>query len=132
MRRNKLTVKTIVITLENGLRIERDWDTIPEEEQLIISKNVTDRFMKAAGYKRKDEYNDLIQQKKIPSPSPVCDREENITLDAREAAVYLNIHYETLLRMARRNLIPHHRIGRKLLFRKESLDQWVRHQEQNK
>ncbi len=56
--------------------------------------------------------------------------EQNITFDTREAAAYLKIHYETLLKMARKKQIPHHRIGRKLLFRKDSLDAWIREQEQ--
>ena len=56
--------------------------------------------------------------------------EQNITFDAREAAVYLKIHYETLLKMTRKKQIPHYRIGRKLLFRKDSLNQWITEQEQ--
>lgn len=130
MVRNKLTIRTIVVTLENGMRIERDWDSIPEEEQQIISKNVTDRFMKAAGYMRADEYDGLIQQERLLPPSPAHVQQENITFDTREAAAYLKIHYETLLRMARQNLIPHHRIGRKLLFRKYCLDRWILEQQQ--
>ncbi len=54
----------------------------------------------------------------------------NIVFDAHEAAAYLNVHYETVLRMTRRKELPHHKIGRKLLFRKDSLDQWIREQEQ--
>jgi excisionase family DNA binding protein len=56
--------------------------------------------------------------------------EQNITFDTKEAAAYLKIHYETLLKMARKRQVPHHRIGRKLLFRKDSLDAWIQEQEQ--
>ncbi len=55
--------------------------------------------------------------------------DQNIVFDAREAAAYLNVHYETVLRMSRRRELPHHRIGRKLLFRKDSLDRWIQNQE---
>jgi excisionase family DNA binding protein len=53
----------------------------------------------------------------------------NIVFDAHEAASYLNVHYETVLRMSRRKELPHHRIGRKLLFRKDSLDAWIQERE---
>ena len=56
--------------------------------------------------------------------------DQNITFDAHEAAAYLKVHYETVLRMSRRKELPHHRIGRKLLFRKDSLDTWIQEQEQ--
>ena len=52
------------------------------------------------------------------------------TFTAVETAAYLGVCYETVIRMARRQQIPHHRIGRKLLFRKDSLDQWIQGQEQ--
>lgn len=54
---------------------------------------------------------------------------ENIVFTASETAKYLHCHYETVIRMARRKQIPHHRIGRRLLFRKDSLDQWIQAQE---
>lgn len=132
MVRNKLTVRTIVVTLENGLRIERDWDSIPEEEQQIISRNITDRFMKAAGYMRADEYDGQMQQDKAPPSSLIHGQEDSIAFNAREAAAYLKIHYETLLKMSRKKQIPHYRIGRKLLFRKDVLDQWIQEQEQGR
>ncbi len=55
--------------------------------------------------------------------------ETNIVFDTSEAAEYLHVHRETVLRMARRKQIPHHKVGRKLLFRKDSLDAWIREQE---
>ena len=35
---------------ENGNRIERDWDLIPEEEKQEIRRRTSARMMKAAGY----------------------------------------------------------------------------------
>ena len=35
---------------ENGNRIERDWDLIPEEEKQEIRRRNSDRMMRAAGY----------------------------------------------------------------------------------
>lgn len=54
MAKKELTVKTIVVSIVDGKRIERPWDEIHEAEQKIISKNITDRFMAAAGYRRAD------------------------------------------------------------------------------
>jgi len=125
MARKELTVKTIVVSFDNGIRIERNWDDIPEEEQKIISRNITDKFMEAMGYIRTGEYEPSIQSLSTDHNSGV-----NIVFDAREAAEYLNVSYITVLRMARRKQLPHHRIGRKLLFRKDSLDAWIQEQEQ--
>lgn len=55
---------------------------------------------------------------------------ENTVFDTKEAAAYLKVHYETLLKGARRGEIPHFKVGRKVLFRKESLDEFIRKQEE--
>ncbi|QHI72871.1 helix-turn-helix domain-containing protein [Aminipila terrae] len=54
---------------------------------------------------------------------------ENKIFDSREAAAYLHICYDTLVRSVRKNEIPHFKVGRKLLFRKDSLDEFIRKQE---
>lgn len=51
------------------------------------------------------------------------------TLKAREAAKYLNISYWKILDMAKKNEIPHIRIGKLVLFRRETLDSWLAHRE---
>lgn len=52
-----MAIKTIaiIVTYENGKRIERNWDDIPAEERDAISEALTDRFMEAAGYTRIDQ-----------------------------------------------------------------------------
>lgn len=35
---------------ENGKRIERDWDLISEEEKQEISKRVSERMIRSAGF----------------------------------------------------------------------------------
>lgn len=55
----ELIVRTIVVSIEGGKRIERPWDDIPEAEQQSLSENITDRFMAAAGYRRADQ--DLLR-----------------------------------------------------------------------
>ena len=55
MARKEITVKTIVVSQKDGIRIERNWKDIPEVEQKIISRNITDRFMVAAGSHRADQ-----------------------------------------------------------------------------
>lgn len=54
----------------------------------------------------------------------------NTVFDAHEAAGYIKVHYETILRMVRRKELPSFKAGRKLLFRKETLDKWMQEQEQ--
>lgn len=60
MARKELTVKTTVVSVINGERIERAWDDIPEEERKMISKQITDRFMETAGYRRGDGETDRL------------------------------------------------------------------------
>ena len=54
---------------------------------------------------------------------------ERTTLTAREAAGYLGISYWSLLNLVRRQLIPHSRIGKKFVFRTQTIDQWLTKQE---
>lgn len=56
---------------------------------------------------------------------------ENTVFDSREAAAYLHIHYDTVIKSARRGELPHFKVGRKLLFRKDSLDEFIRKQEES-
>lgn len=42
-----------------------------------------------------------------------------------EAANYIGCRYDKLMHMVRKNEIPHYRIGRRVLFTKEGLDQWI-------
>lgn len=46
-----------------------------------------------------------------------------------EAAEYLGCGYDKLMQMVRKKEIPHYRIGRRVLFTKESLDLWIENQE---
>jgi len=50
-------------------------------------------------------------------------------MSAKEVATYLNISYWTLTEMVRRKEIPHFRIGKRILFRTDSLLEWVCNQE---
>ena len=61
MAKKELTVMTIVVSEKDGERIERNWDDIPEDERKQISRNITDRFMAAAGYSRADQKQDLLR-----------------------------------------------------------------------
>ncbi len=55
MARKELTVELVAVSFENGVRVERSWDVIPEAEQKAISRKFTDEFMAAAGYHRADQ-----------------------------------------------------------------------------
>jgi excisionase family DNA binding protein len=53
-----------------------------------------------------------------------------VTISAKTAAKYLNVSYWKILDMAKKNEIPHIRAGALVLFRKETLDNWIVEQEQ--
>ncbi len=47
-----------------------------------------------------------------------------------EAAKFLGCKYDKLLQMVRLGQIPHYRIGRRVLFTRETLSEWIENQEQ--
>ncbi|MDD4564493.1 MAG: hypothetical protein PHE79_03335 [Eubacteriales bacterium] len=55
MARKEITARTFIVTFENGKRIERNLDDIPEDERKNVARKFTDEFMVAAGYRRADQ-----------------------------------------------------------------------------
>ena len=51
-------------------------------------------------------------------------------LDGKQAAQYLNISYWSVITRAKKGLLPSFTIGSRVLFRKESLEEWMQAQEQ--
>lgn len=51
------------------------------------------------------------------------------TMTAKPAAKYIGISYWKLLELAKAGRVPHVRIDGRILFRRESLDQWLAAQE---
>ena len=51
------------------------------------------------------------------------------TIKAKDAAKYLGISYWKILEMAKAGEVPHVRAGRRVLFRRETLDRWMAAQE---
>ena len=51
-------------------------------------------------------------------------------LDGKQAAQYLKISYCSVITRAKKGLLPSFTIGSRVLFRKESLEEWMREQEQ--
>ncbi|MGG1685560.1 helix-turn-helix domain-containing protein [Pseudalkalibacillus sp. NRS-1564] len=51
------------------------------------------------------------------------------TLTAKEAAQYIGISYWHLLDLAKKKQIPHIRAGKRVLFRVNSLEDWMNDQE---
>ena len=51
------------------------------------------------------------------------------TFTARQAAEYIGVSYWTILNLARQGEIKHFRGGNRLLFRQESLFEWMVEQE---
>lgn len=52
------------------------------------------------------------------------------TMTAKPAAQYVGISYWKILELAKAGRVPHVRIDGRILFRRESLDQWLAAQEQ--
>ncbi|WP_408008440.1 helix-turn-helix domain-containing protein [Pseudalkalibacillus sp. A8] len=51
------------------------------------------------------------------------------TISAKEAAEYLGVSYWLVLEMVKRKEVPHVKAGKRILFRKESLDHWMNNKE---
>ena len=54
---------------------------------------------------------------------------ERTTLTMKEAAEYLGISYWLVTQLVKRKQIPCSRVGGKVLFRKEALDNYLKNQE---
>lgn len=52
------------------------------------------------------------------------------TMTAKEAAAYLGISYWLVLELSKQKRLKHVRAGKRVLFRKESLDEWMSLQEE--
>ncbi len=48
-----------------------------------------------------------------------------IILNIKELADYLNCSISTIRNLLRKGELPHFRIGKKIYFKKESIDKWV-------
>lgn len=53
----------------------------------------------------------------------------NEMLDAGKAARYLNVSKWLVYELAKQKILPHIRIGKRLFFRKATLDDWLQSQE---
>jgi excisionase family DNA binding protein len=58
------------------------------------------------------------------APPPTTPKFEPL-ISAEAAAELLDLHPVTLLRWAREGRIPHHRLGRRVVFRLSELDNWL-------
>lgn len=52
------------------------------------------------------------------------------TLTVQEVADYIGVHQDTIYTMVRQKQIPHVRIRRRILFSRETIDSWMRDQEE--
>lgn len=55
--------------------------------------------------------------------------QECVTWDAKTASKYLGISYWLLLNMVKKHQVPFIKAGDRFLFRKETLDLWMKNQE---
>jgi len=54
---------------------------------------------------------------------------QKATLEAKQAAQYVGCSYWTILELAKKGLVPHIRVGKRVLFRQSVLDRWMEEQE---
>ncbi|GEN36624.1 excisionase family DNA-binding protein [Aneurinibacillus danicus] len=54
---------------------------------------------------------------------------QRITLTGKEAAQLIGVSYWLILEMAKKHEIPHFRMGNRVLFREDSLLQWLKEKE---
>ncbi|EWG12715.1 excisionase [Cytobacillus firmus DS1] len=52
------------------------------------------------------------------------------TLTAQEVAEYIGVHPDTIYTMVREKQIPHFRVRRRIFFSMETINAWMRDQEQ--
>lgn len=52
------------------------------------------------------------------------------TLEVKEVADYLGVSSDLIYRLVREKAIPHFRLGRRVLFKKEIIDRWIEEQMQ--
>ncbi|WP_226036670.1 helix-turn-helix domain-containing protein [Aquibacillus saliphilus] len=53
---------------------------------------------------------------------------ERCTITVKEVAKYLGVHTDTIYDLVREGSFPHIRFGRKILFSKAAIDNWVHEQ----
>lgn len=52
-------------------------------------------------------------------------------MTAHEVAAYIGVHPDTIYTMVKQKQIPHVRIRRRIFFHKETIDKWMREQEES-
>jgi excisionase family DNA binding protein len=51
------------------------------------------------------------------------------TITVKEAASYIGVSKDLVYQLVREGKLPHVKVGRRILFRKEVLDRWMNNQE---
>lgn len=54
---------------------------------------------------------------------------EKLTLNAQEVADIVGLSIDTIYKMTRQKEIPHVQFGRRVLYRRESIEQWLKEHE---
>lgn len=50
---------------------------------------------------------------------------ERSTLTVEEVAKYISVSTDMIYKMVREKAVPHFRIGRRILFRRSAIDEWI-------
>ena len=58
------------------------------------------------------------------------EKEGNLIMNAKEVSEWLRIGRNTLYDYCRRNLIPHRRVGRRILFSRQAMNKWFESRDQ--
>lgn len=57
---------------------------------------------------------------------------ERITMTAEEVAQLIGIHKDTVYDLARKKEIPHFRVRRRVFFRRDAIEEWMRDMEKGR
>jgi excisionase family DNA binding protein len=61
----------------------------------------------------------------LPAPAPATPEPEKDILTADEVAAFLGVDRNTVYEYAGRGVIPHQRLGKRILFRRGALVSWL-------
>lgn len=72
-------------------------------------------------------HNHQLQQKQLGGNKVNIQLEPitRSTMNVAEAATYLGVSKDTIYKLCRENRIAHFRLGVRILFKKDKLDEWV-------
>lgn len=96
------------------------WES--EQKKFKRLDDISQRKRLAAGYWI-EAINQLLTTKNVPG---ITSPQNSENMSVTEAAAYLNMSVSTLYKGTARKTLPHHKVGKKLVFVKTELDDYLK------